>query len=66
MQYIICKTGLLKKHRIKPNNNKANPKIKSDAPIIVKSVLVVNAYTVKAAVIPNVINAAIKTNSDLD
>lgn len=58
---------------IPPNNeaNKANkhnpiPITKNNPPCIVKSVFVVRAYTVKAAVIPKVIKAAIKTKFGLE
>ncbi len=49
-----------------PNNNNPIPKMNKVAPIIVKSVLVVKAYNVRANVIPKVIVAAIITKFESD
>jgi len=49
-----------------PNKNSPIPKMNKVAPIMVKSVLVVKAYNVRANVIPKVIVAAIITNCESD
>ena len=64
----MCKIGVIPPNKLakSPNIIILIPTIKNIPPYMVKSVLVVRAYTVRATVTPRVIKAAIRTKLGLE